>query len=117
MPETYAELPIPEMERWLKQLRDLERPIAHRALDLSQEAILSEAQVDAPVLTGFLKESHFADDSDRDNRVIGANTTYALVVHETHPTKSRWFVNAIQKNGRRILEGAIKLALGERGAR
>lgn len=50
-------------------------------------------------------------------RTIGASATYAVVVHETHPTHGKWFVNAVMDNALRIGKGLIERAMsgGPRG--
>lgn len=110
---TFAELPVAEMNATLEKFRRAGERAAERALDVGTEALVSEAQVDAPVKTGFLKERHFTEKVRPLLRLIGVNTTYALAVHETHKTKRRWFVNAIKTNFVRVFEGALKIALRE----
>jgi hypothetical protein len=111
--KTFAELPVAEMNAMLTKFKHAGDRAATRALDLATEALVSEAQVDAPVKTGFLKERHFVERVRPLLRLIGVNTTYALAVHETHKTKRRWFVNAVRTNFTRVFEGALKIALRE----
>lgn len=113
MGKTFATAPLKEMNAALAALKRQEVPIRRRALAIAAEALLSAAQADAPVKTGFLKDAHISDLSDQDRPAIGANATYALAVHARHPTKAQWFLNAIVKNGKRVVEGALKIAMRE----
>lgn len=118
---TYAHLPLTEMNQYLQQLRQFPEQQRPAILREGGEAVLSEAQMEAPVLTGFLQNSHVVldDTSEREGGsiVIGVNTKYALAVHETHPTKKRWFLRAITQHLPRIMERVLKRALREKGAR
>lgn len=113
---TYAELPLGEMQNMLRRLKDQAAPIREDTLRLSATALVSEAQMAAPVDTGLLKSSHTVIQVTDQEALIGANTKYAMAVHETHPTQRRWFVNAITTNFQRVFEGALKLAM-DRAAR
>lgn len=117
MDSAYADVPTEKMVAALRGLRRQDRPIARRAIGLTAEALLSEAQDDAPVKTGALKGSHTVVEEDDEGVVIGVTVDYGLPVHQTHPTKERWFIGAIAANFSRVLEGAVRLALRERGAR
>ena len=114
-----AEAPIREMQEALAALGAAERPVRRQALSLGAEAIVSEAQVEAPVLTGFLSESHTVQRGffARDRVRIGATAGYAAAVHETHPTKARWFLNAITTHAARILRGALEIAMRDNAPR
>lgn len=118
---TYAHLPLDDMRDYLRKLGQFPREVRPLALNEVAEAVLSEAQVDAPVLTGTLQNSHtvFEDTSDRDDGaiVIGANTVYALPVHETHPTKKRWFTRVIVRTLPRAMERVIRRLARQKGAR
>lgn len=116
MSETYAQLPMAEMQAMLNRLRDQAAPIRAEVLKVSAESLVSEAQLKSPVRTGLLKSSHTVVSTSDEEAIIGVNTRYALAVHETHPTNPRWFVNAIQTNFKRVFEGALKLTL-DRAAR
>lgn len=113
MAKTYATAPLKEMNAVLSALKAHEAPLRRRVLAITAETLLSEAQADAPVKTGTLKDAHIIDASDPDRPAIGANTTYALAVHARHPTKAQWFLNAIVKGGKRVMEGALKIATKE----
>lgn len=95
----------------LRGLRDAAPEIRRRAGRRGGEALVGEAQFDAPVKTGALKESHVMDASNPDAVRIGANTTYAAAVHARHPTKAGWFLSAIVRNGPRIMKAALAEAL------
>ncbi len=95
----------------LGSLRAAAPGIRRRALRRAAEAIVGEAQFSAPVKTGTLKDAHVVDASDPDNVRIGANTTYAAAVHERHPTKGRWFLNAVVTKGPGILRKALAEAM------
>lgn len=116
MPETTAEIPIHQIRNFLNRLERLPDEIKPQVLEDIGDAILGEAQVDAPKLTGFLGESHYRKDFDGEAVVIGVNADYGLAVHETHPTKARWFWNAVVRNFPRVGRKAIIKALRERGA-
>lgn len=115
---TYAHLPLAEMNQWLTQqvgqFPEQARPAVLREV---AEAVLSEAQTQAPVLTGFLQNSHTVLEEDAQGITIGVNTTYALAVHETHPTRKRWFLRAIVQHLPRVMEAALKRLVRQRGAR
>ena len=113
MTGTYAEIDQAEMERALAPLRRAEPAIAERALDLASETLIAEAQAEAPVATGFLQGSHSVDTPRKGERVLGVNAGYALAVHETHPTKSRWFINTISRRAKEVFRGALQLATRE----
>lgn len=107
------EWPEAAMDMWLGELRKAERPLARRALALAGEALVSEAQMVAPVKKGFLKASHAkAPREDADEVRIGASAVYGLAVHERHPdpSKRHWFLRAIVQNAGRIFERALKAA-------
>lgn len=115
MADDATRLPLPEMQQWLKEIGAQAQPIRRRALALSAEAINAEAQFDAPVLTGLLKESHVVDHSNPDRVALGANTTYAAASHETHPTKARWYLKAILEKAPEIMRKALERAVRELG--
>lgn len=116
MSETVATLPLADIKNFEQTIKNIPEQIREQALLDMGEALVGEAQVDAPVRKGDLKESHYVSDFENDAVVIGTNTDYAMAVHQRHPTKSLWFINAITRNFRRISEAAIKKALKERGA-
>ncbi len=102
-----------DLERALREVgRVVEREVAAEALGIASELIVGEAQIDSPVETGFLRESHF-DEIAPDGRTaeMGASAVYAAAVHERHPTKKHWFVNAIFRSGPAILERSLKAAM------
>lgn len=111
MGKTGATLPIPEMKAMLKRIKREEAPIRQAALRLAAESLNSDAQVDAPVLTGALKEAHIVDHSNPNVPRIGANTSYAAAVHANHPTKSRWYLAAILGRGAVTLRRALAIAI------
>lgn len=84
---------------------------------LCNTAIISEAQIEAPVLTGFLKETHFAADAQDGMGELGASAEYAAVVHETHPSKQGWILRAINTHGRTIYGRRFRALLRDKGAR
>lgn len=115
MPPTRAELPLAEMKAMLDDLRRQEQPIRRGASALAAESLNSEAQNDAPVRTGVLKEAHIVDLSNPDEPRLGANTTYAAAVHALHPGKARWYLNAIVANGARVMRKSIELVAAKVG--
>lgn len=116
MPQgTYATVPVPGMRAMLRRLADQEAPIREETLDLAAPLILGESSALAPIRTGFLAHDSAFDDKQPDgSHVIGHGADYALAVHETHPTRSRFLVNAFVKHGRRILDGALDTVLARR---
>ncbi len=115
MTETRAELPIEGMKAMLRQFKQQEEPIRRGALALAAEGINSEAQSEAPIKTGVLKESHVVVKANPDAPEIGANTTYAAAVHANHPQKARWYLNAFTQHGARIMGNALKLVIDKLG--
>lgn len=107
------EWPEAAMDMWLGEIRKAERPLARRALSLAGEALVSEAQLNAPVKSGFLKASHVkAPREDADEVRIGASAVYGLAVHQRHPdpSKRHWFLRSIVRNAGRIFERSLKAA-------
>ena len=117
MSKTVAELPIQDIRRFERTIRRIPEDIRQPVLDEVAEALVGEAQFDAPIKTGTLKDSHTVGEFEDGAVVIGVNTAYAMAVHETHPSRSRWFFNAIVRNFRRITRASIRKQLRERGAR
>ncbi|PCI10418.1 hypothetical protein COB72_03455 [bacterium] len=117
MTKTEATLPIADIKAFEKHIRDLGEDMRDGVLIETAEGIVGEAQFEAPVLTGALAESHTVSEPDEGSIIVGANTPYAMAVHETHPTKAHWFINAINRNFKRISGRAIEKALREGGAR
>lgn len=125
--EAEATAPIRELDEAIAALRALERPIANAALTELSEALVADAKFEAPKLKkelwtkyyrgGNLKKSHFTKKIKDGERHIGANISYAQVVHETHPTKKHWFLNVIVKNALPYTKRAIARALERSAAR
>jgi len=111
MSRTYAKIDERGMESMLKRLRDQAPEIRHDSLTVGAEGLNSEAQIESPVLTGTTQSAHTVFQANEDEAVLGVNTDYALAVHETHPTKRRWYVNSVQRNFNRVMGGAITVAL------
>lgn len=116
MSKTEATLPLDQMNRFNDRLRRIPEDIQDTVLIDLGEGIVGEAQFNAPVLSGHLAESHTVSEPDRGSIITGVNTPYAMSVHETHPTKARWFIEAINRNFARMARKAIVKALRERGA-
>lgn len=117
---TYAHLPVAQMNAWLADLDAWGDDVRKESMPLVVEAVLSEAQVDSPRLTGFTSDSHVVleDNVDVDGSMVaGVNTTYALALHETHPTKKRWFLRAIVEHFPRTMEATLRKLAREKGAR
>lgn len=113
---TYADLPMKKILGFQRVMRRIPEDMRQDVLEESGEALVGEAQVTAPIKTGNLSESHYVGDFDDGAQIIGVNTDYAMAVHETHPTKKRWFRKAIAKNFRRVIAKSIKRQLKLRGA-
>lgn len=101
------------LQQGLERLRRQAPELRRRTLARIAEAINSEAQTDAPVKTGFLKESHIVDLSNPDAPRIGATAQYAAAVHANHETKAGWYQNAIVKHAARIFRAAGRKVLSE----
>lgn len=97
---------ITKVNAKLTQLRKEAPALAAKAEQTAAEAILSEAQVDAPVLSGFLKDSALAIRSGR-KVFFGFTARYAAAVHERHPTKPGFLRNAIRTQGLRIINAVV----------
>ena len=117
MAKTYAELDLTQIRRFERTIKRIPEDMRESVLRESGEALLGEAQVESPVLSGFLSESHYVGDFEDGAQIIGVNADYAMAVHENHPTKKHWFVNAIRKNFRRVIGRSIRQHLRDRGAR
>lgn len=116
MSATRAIAPISAMDAFAARLR-LEPQEINELVTLANTAVIAEAQIDAPVKTGFLKETHFADDAQDGVGELGASADYAAAVHETHPTKAGWIIDAINLHARRIYGRLLRDALRDKGAR
>ncbi|WP_115009498.1 HK97 gp10 family phage protein [Synechococcus sp. N5] len=116
MPETTATIPEAQIKNFMQRMRRLPEEIKPEVLEDMGDGIVGEAQTTAPIDTGALSESHYREDFDGDGVVIGVNVDYGLAVHETHPSKSKWFLNAINRNFARVGRKAIIKALRSRGA-
>ena len=116
MPETKATIPTQQIKNFTDRLKRLPDEIKPEVLEDMGDDILGEAQTTAPIKSGALAESHYRNDFQDDGVVIGVNVDYGLPVHETHPTKSQWFLNAIVRNFARVSRKAIIKALRSRGA-
>lgn len=114
-------LPLEEMQTYLRRMAALPDDLRRQALPEAAEAVLSEAQVHAPRLTGFLSDSHVVLQDETDQAggeiVIGVNTAYALAVHETHRTKKRWFTRNVVEHFPRVMGQLLVRLTRERGAR
>lgn len=113
---TRAIAPISAMDAFTARLV-LEPQEINDLVTLANTAIKSEAQMVAPVKTGFLKETHFADDAQDGVGELGASAEYAAAVHETHPNRAGWIIDSINLHGRRIYGRLLRNALRSKGAR
>lgn len=116
MPENKTELPMHQIMNWLDRIKRMPEEERPGMLEDLGDGLIGEAQVNAPVKSGFLSESHYRNDFDGEQVIIGVNADYALPVHEKHPTKSRWFWDAVVQNFARIGRKVIIKRLRERGA-
>lgn len=117
MGETVAELPLAQIKRFERTMKRIPEEIREDVLLDLGEGLIGEAQFNAPVDTGHLAESHFVSDYNQGEVIIGANAPYAFPVHETHPTKAHWFINAITRNFERMTKASIRKHLKRRGAK
>jgi hypothetical protein len=115
MPTTEAYIPQHQIDNFISRMKKMPEDIKPEVLEDMGDALIGEAQFDSPVDQGFLSESHYREDFDGDGVIIGANADYALPVHETHPTKSQWFINAVVRNFARVSRKAMIKALRARG--
>lgn len=113
---TRAISPVSQMDAWLVRVA-LDQPEIDTLVTLANTAIASEAQMTAPVDTGDLKASHFANPAEDGVGELGASMQYAQAVHETHPTKAGWFLDAINAHARTIYGRLIRDTLRRKGAR
>jgi len=105
-----------EVDRSLKTLAGNMPEVIAYAQDLAGEGILSEAQTEAPIKSGVLKESAIKERSPDGKRTfIGFLAKYAAAVHARHPTKAGWFRDAIREHAPRIIVASVKKALEEKG--
>lgn len=102
------------VQRGLDRLRRQAPALRDRAAKLTAEGIVAEAasQDRVPIKTGFLQGSATVVD-DGDRFTFGFNANYAAPVHETHPSKSKFLLNAIVEEGKRIVEAATRIAFRE----
>jgi len=98
----------------LRRLAGRAPDVAERAAKIASEAFIAEAQNNAPVKTGFLKDSDFNTAEGRGRR-FGFGASYAAAVEANHPTKSGFLRRAILENSTRFIGEAIKRALADRG--
>lgn len=104
--------PIPEMKAALARLKGQAPAVVARALAMAGEHIVSEAQGASPFKTGFLQSSHRAEAQEGGQRVdLVASAEYALAVHERHPSKKHWFLNAVTGIGPKAVETALEEAM------
>lgn len=115
--KTEANAPIGLMNAWLLKkvaVTDAERDTL---LVTSAEAVNSEAQINAPIKTGDLKDSHFVGAVEDGQISVGASIAYAAAVHAKHPTKANWYADAIRNNYRRVVGVQLRALLRAKGAR
>lgn len=113
---TRAIAPLDQMDRFLARVMLNEGEINDMVTE-ANTAIISEAQVIAPVDTGYLKETHFASPAEGGMGDIGASAVYAAAVHETHPTRAGWIIDTVNTHGRRIYGALLRRRLRAKGAR
>ncbi|MBL0922453.1 MAG: hypothetical protein IBJ10_10045 [Phycisphaerales bacterium] len=87
------------------------------AAALAAEAIVSEAQTDAPVLSGDLKDRHGHDSPREGVRRLYANIFYAAAVHARHPTKAGWFMAAMLRVGPGAVREGARIAIARAAER
>lgn len=109
------------VEANLRAMQRAAPAVQRRALRLTAEAIGAEAasQQSIPIKTGALQGSHTVQEMDGGRRVrFGFNIVYAAAVHERHPTKPGFLVNAITRQGQRIARAVMRRVFAEsRGGR
>ena len=87
------------------------------SVEIAAESLVSDAQTEAPVRTGFLVDQHIVEvRRPQKDVLIGANTTYAAAVHANHPTKAGWLLNTILANGMSAVRAAGEIVFRRREA-
>jgi len=86
-----VDLPTPEVRRAVQTFRREGLRIGDEVLGLASEQTVSDAQVESPVLTGAMRESHFVRQERPFKRTLGASIQYSAAVHKLHPSKAGWF--------------------------
>lgn len=114
---TFATDPSADMNAWLGKIVAFTGGDIDEIVQTAGEAVNSEAQVDAPVRSGDLKDSHNVGEVKDGEVEIGAYIHYALPVHANHPTKAGWYRDAIIRSWRPALGRLLREALRRRGAR
>ena len=108
-----VQLDLAPLHATLKKMHDNAPKVRRRGLALWAEALVGEAQFDAPVITGDLKSSHLVDHSNPDAPRIGATMQYAAAAHERSTQSPRWFLRAILEKGAELGRKALEKALAE----
>lgn len=99
-----------------KTMRETEEA-RQEALDQAAEIVTGEAKREdvCPYKTGALADSHTWERGPaKDQRTIGANTTYAAAVHARHKEKPQWLLRTVLEKGPEIITKAIEVAMRRR---
>lgn len=97
----------------MAELRRLERQapaVVEHGLGVWAENLVSEMQQEGvcPRDTGRLRDSHSWARIKPGVYRLSANTAYAAAVHETHPTRAKWFQRTIAAMALKTLERAVE---------
>lgn len=75
-------------------------------------AIIERAELTIPIDTAATIESGYVEPRGRLKAQAGYRTSYAPIIHVTHPTKAGWFINAVDAERTGIADRVAK-NLGE----
>lgn len=114
---TFANAPIGAMNTWLLGQVALSPEERDEDITLVAEAVVSEAQLSAPVDKGFLKAEHDVLEVRDGEATVGAYAEYAAAVHARHPSKAGWFQRAIRMHYRRMMRRQLIWRMRQKGAR
>ena len=107
---------VAEVAKKLKSIRQNARSATADALNRSAQEVLAESSRQVPVDTGKLARSGRVVEASASNLMAGVMyggpaAEYALQVHETHPSGSKYLESSARASAirlRELLEGAIK---------
>lgn len=102
-----------EMKEIEKKLREYPVRIRRRVIREAGELIIAEAQEEAPVKTGFLRNSEFVERNADGSVTVGFGADYALPVHERHPTHAGFLRRPVLELLPRIMRRLLSRAVSE----
>jgi hypothetical protein len=103
-----ADLDMRTVERNLATLGSrFPKAVRDKAAPAIGQLVLSEAQSNAPIKTGFLANDSAFTRVEGSGVVVGFNADYANAVHERHPTHSKFLLRALTGSAERIVRGVL----------